>query len=89
MGALALQTYDFMLLDLTMPRMSGEDVLRWLRTHPQWRKGLRVIVVSAGTRALQLDPAEVGAHAVLPKPLRLEQLREVIAAADVAAEPDG
>jgi CheY-like chemotaxis protein len=80
--ALALETYDFMLLDLTMPRMSGEDVLRWLHTHPQWGKGLRVIVVSAWARASRLDLGEVGAYAVLPKPLRLQQLRDVIAASD-------
>ena len=29
--ALAQNSYDIMLLDLTMPRMSGEDVVRWLR----------------------------------------------------------
>ena len=77
-GALALQTYDFMLLDLTMPRMSGEDVLRWLRAHPRWARGLRVIVVSARARTSLLHPDGVAADALLAKPLRFEQLREVV-----------
>ena len=36
-----------MLLDLTMPRMSGEEVVRWLREHPDRGEGLDVVVVSA------------------------------------------
>ncbi|UUZ60966.1 response regulator [Nocardioides sp. B-3] len=32
--ALAEHRYDVMLLDLSMPRMSGEDVVRWLGAHP-------------------------------------------------------
>ena len=77
-GALALQTFDFMLLDLTMPRMSGEDVLRWLRAHPGWGRGLRVIVVSARAQATTRRPDGVAADAVLPKPLRFEELRDVV-----------
>lgn len=77
-GALALQTYDFMLLDLTMPRMSGEDVLRWLRSHPKWARGLRVVVVSGRAHTSRLGVDGVAADAVLSKPLRFEQLREAV-----------
>ena len=31
---LGQDTYDVMLLDLTMPRMNGVEVVRWMRDHP-------------------------------------------------------
>lgn len=37
-----------MLLDLSMPRMSGEDVVLWLHAPPDRAEGLRTVVVSAG-----------------------------------------
>lgn len=76
--ALASREYDFMLLDLTMPRMSGEDVLRWLGDHPEWGMGLRIVVVSAKAGTPGVTARELGVHAVLPKPLRAQQLREVV-----------
>ena len=44
---LAEHRFDFMLLDLTMPRMTGDEVVRWLHAHPDRGEGLRVVVVSA------------------------------------------
>jgi len=79
--ALGAETYDFMLLDLTMPRMSGEDVLRWVSEHPEWVVGLRVVVVSGRSGAHQLNAEELGVQAVLPKPFRAQQLRDLVAAA--------
>ena len=79
--ALAVETYDFMLLDLSMPRMSGEDVLRWLSEHTDWAVGLRVVVVSARAGQRGVNAEDLGVHAVLPKPLRLQQLRDVVAPA--------
>lgn len=74
--ALRAEKYDFLLLDLTMPRMSGEDVLRWLREHPEHAQDLRVVVVSA--RIMEsIDQPDV--HAMLLKPVRAQQLRKLIA----------
>ena len=75
---LAVERYDFMLLDLTMPRISGQDVLRWLREHPERADGLQVVVVSALAEQHRRDLEELGVHAILPKPLRTSQLRDVI-----------
>ena len=82
---LAGQRFDFMLLDLTMPRMTGDEVVRWLNAHPDRGEGLRVVVVSAwvGEQRAQLE--ELGVHAVLPKPFRAQQLRELIS--DTEAVP--
>ena len=76
--ALQVERYDFMLLDLTMPRMSGEDVVRWLNDHPDRGEGLRVVVVSAWAGDHRANLQELGVHAVLPKPLRGHQLRDLI-----------
>ncbi len=45
--ALAAHRYDVMLLDLSMPRMSGEDVVRWLHANPDRAEGMRTVVVTA------------------------------------------
>lgn len=75
--SLTLERWDYMLLDLSMPRMSGRDVLRWLGQHPEGGAP-RVVVVSAWGDTDHAELIGLGAHAVLPKPLRLQQLRDVI-----------
>ena len=77
--ALAEAHYDIMLLDLSMPRMTGEDVMRWLREHPDCATDMRVVVVSAWARSHRGTLDELGAHAVLTKPLRAQQLRALVA----------
>lgn len=83
--ALAVQRYDFVLLDLTMPRMTGEDVLRWLSDHRTWGAGVRAIVVSAWAEKHADALVGLGAHTVLAKPVRLWQLRDVIADGELGA----
>jgi DNA-binding response OmpR family regulator len=71
----ALQRHDFavLLLDLMMPRMSGWEVLDWLKEHPSHRPR-SVIVVSAATSATinALDPSSV--NAVVFKPFDVHEL---------------
>ena len=83
-AALSAHQYDVMLLDLSMPRMSGEDVVRWLHAHPDRSEGLRIVVVSAwgGDRRGTLQ--ELGITNVLAKPFRLQQMTDLIA--DVTTE---
>lgn len=89
--ALGVMPYDFMLLDLTMPRMTGEDVLRWVGEHPAWAVGLRVIVVSGRSGIHELNAENLGVEAVLSKPFTRRQLRGLLDGAtryspDTAAE---
>jgi CheY-like chemotaxis protein len=79
--SLGAQSYDFMLLDLTMPRMTGEDVLRWVGEHPAWTTGLRIIVASGRYGAHQLSAEALGVQAVLPKPFTRAQLRDLLVGA--------
>ena len=90
-ATLAVESYDYMLLDLTMPRMGGEDVVRWLRDHPDRATGLRVVIVTGWAGDHLANVQELGVHAVLPKPLRISQLRDLIdehAESEVGAPKD-
>lgn len=78
-AALEVRSYDFMLLDLSMPRMDGADVVRWLNAHPDRREGLRIIVVSAWAGEQRATLQELGVPTVVQKPLRRQQLRDLIA----------
>lgn len=75
---LAAERFDIMLLDLTMPRMSGEDVVRWLKVHPDRGDGLRVVIVSAWAGERRAHLQELGVHAILSKPMRAQELRDLI-----------
>ncbi len=74
---------DLVVLDYRMPELTGEDVLRAIRAHPQI-SGLPVVLCSAdGPRDL---PADLRAmvSAVIDKPFTIAQ---VVAAAGAAIEP--
>jgi CheY-like chemotaxis protein len=83
-AALSAHRYDVMLLDLSMPRMSGEDVVRWLDAHPARAEGLRTVVVTAWAGERRGALQELGITDVLPKPFRRQHLTDLIA--DVTAE---
>lgn len=72
------ESFDVMLLDLSMPRMGGVEVARWLQAHPDVAPAMRVIVVTAwgGGNATLLR--ELGVTAVLPKPLPLQRLTALL-----------
>jgi CheY-like chemotaxis protein len=82
--ALAARRYDVMLLDLSMPRMSGEDVVRWLHAHPDRAEGMRVVVVTAWAGDRRGTLQELGITDVLTKPFRRQQLTDLIA--EISAE---
>jgi two-component system, cell cycle response regulator DivK len=67
---------DVIILDLAMPRMTGLDVLRTLRTN-QWTKGIPVVVLSG--RQSEDEAIAAGASAYLEKPcLPQPLLREAV-----------
>jgi CheY-like chemotaxis protein len=73
---------DLVVLDYRMPDLTGEDVLRAIRVHPQL-SGLPVVLCSAdGPHELPSDLRAM-VHAVIDKPFTLAQ---VVAAADAAIE---
>jgi CheY-like chemotaxis protein len=76
--ALAANRYDLLLLDLSMPRLSGLDVVRWLHAHPDRLEGLTIAVLSASAHAERPILNELGVTLVLPKPVRLQHLTELL-----------
>jgi CheY-like chemotaxis protein len=76
--ALAARHYDLILLDLSMPRMTGEEVVRWMREHPEHGDHVRIVVVSAWAGDHRPTLNELGVTDVLPKPFRRQQLVEVL-----------
>jgi CheY-like chemotaxis protein len=77
--ALAAKKYDVLFLDLSMPRLSGQDVVRWLNDHPDRLEGLTIVVISASAHEERPVLNELGVTHVLPKPFRLQQIADVLA----------
>jgi CheY-like chemotaxis protein len=73
------QDFDVMLLDLTMPRMTGVEVVRWLRDRPDVAPDLRIVVISAWAGENRAVLQELGITTVMQKPLRIQQLTDLIA----------
>jgi signal transduction histidine kinase/CheY-like chemotaxis protein len=80
-AALSQGTFDAVVLDRAMPGLSGDDVLRWIRSRPE-RQDLCVIMLTAyGDVSSAVESLKLGAFQYLPKPLQLlGQLRSILAA---------
>ena len=76
--ALQAETFDVMLLDITMPRMSGLEVVRWLHEHPDVAPSTRVVVISAWAGEHRAMLQELGVETMMQKPLRIQQLTDLI-----------
>lgn len=57
-----------LLLDLKMPRLSGFEVLKWLREQPRFEKLLIVVFSSSDHPSDRSQACALGAHAYLVKP---------------------
>jgi CheY-like chemotaxis protein len=68
-----------MLLDLKMPRVSGFDVLAWLRAHPTLKR-LPVVVLTSSSQEEDVNRAyDLGANSYIVKPSGSKQLAAVAA----------
>ncbi|MBK0380594.1 response regulator [Mucilaginibacter sp. SD-g] len=70
--AIDKQKPDLVLLDLWMPVLSGDQVLRTLRKNPETDK-LPVIIISASREGKHIAD-EAGANGFIAKPFDLDQL---------------
>ena len=68
---------DLVLLDLQLPRMSGDEVLRHLKEDGRWRHVPVAAMSAHSRRLLEVLPL---ADAILLKPFTLEMLEEVVTA---------
>jgi two-component system, OmpR family, response regulator VicR len=68
---------DIITLDLKMPGLSGNEVIRFIRSMKQFRKSRILVASSASIGKLEAALSE-GADDYLAKPLDLEKLREKV-----------
>lgn len=69
--------YTVTLTDLMMPGVSGWEVIRWLREHPQRRPRSLIVVTAAGHGVLAALDNEV-VNAVILKPFELGLLARYV-----------
>jgi CheY-like chemotaxis protein len=69
-----------MLLDLKLPRMSGLELLEWMRDRPSLRS-LPVVILTSSRESRDLERAyALGANSYLVKPVAFEALLELVRA---------
>ena len=78
LDALRQQRFDVMILDMSMPRLSGLGVAQWLHDNPDVAPGMWTIVLSAWAGETRGVLQELGVDTVVEKPIRLQRMRELI-----------
>ncbi len=69
---------DLMLLDIKMPKMTGFEVLAWLRTRPEFG-ALPVVMLSSSGQADDLEKAKsLGANEFKVKPSGFPELMQLV-----------
>ena len=73
---------DLVLLDLKLPRMTGLEVLAWLRQQPSLQR-LPVVVLTSSREISDVNRAyELGANSYLSKPVTLDSLARIVSDLD-------
>ena len=73
--ALTTGTYDLVILDLGLPKLSGLQVLRQLRTGNELQKSVPVLITTAMDSVTdRVDGLDAGADDYLVKPFALDEL---------------
>jgi len=64
-------------MDIKMPRMTGFDVLEWIKKDGALRR-IPVVIVSSSDRAVDIDRAyELGANAYMVKPVNFRAVERL------------
>lgn len=69
---------DLVLLDLGMPKMSGLEVLRWIRTEPSVKKTKVLIFTSSEKPEDYKNASDIGVDGYLLKPTKFEDLKTLV-----------
>ena len=77
-GAFSMGGPVCVLLDVKLPRVSGLDVLAWIRTQPQLKR-LPVILLTSSSQSADINRAyDLGANSFLVKPSDLDSLTQLV-----------
>jgi DNA-binding response OmpR family regulator len=72
---------DLLILDISMPEVSGLDLLEFLRRRKEWKE-LPIIMLSSEPSDTMVEKAlQMGADSYLVKPVTLEELEQAMATA--------
>jgi two-component system, response regulator len=66
------------LLDLKLPKVSGLDVLREIKSKPETRAIAVVVMTSSGEERDVIDSYKLGVNSYIQKPVDFEQFRQTI-----------
>jgi CheY-like chemotaxis protein len=69
---------DLVLLDLVMPKMSGIEVLQWIRSQPELKKTAVLILTSSEKPEDVKAATRIGANGYLVKPTKFEDLKTMV-----------
>lgn len=69
---------DLVLLDLAMPKMSGYEVLKWIREQPAVKKTKVLIFTSSEKPEDYRAASEIGADGYLLKPTKFDDLKKLV-----------
>jgi len=67
-----------MFLDIKLPWTTGFEILRWMRDQPMFRRSFKIVFSSLEDTATIKDAYHLGANTFLSKPIKIEDLRELI-----------
>lgn len=70
--------YDVVFLDLSMPQISGYELSRKIRENPQWKNVILVAMTANTGEDIREKVKEAGMNEYLPKPVPMEQLRDLL-----------
>jgi CheY-like chemotaxis protein len=89
MAQCAAQTFDLILLDVHLPGISGVELCKQIRRDDGPNQHTRIFALTASVQpALVRGYLDAGMDGVLAKPLKLENLRQVLAGQATVAESD-
>lgn len=71
---------DTILTDISMPGISGLDVLRTIKTEPRWRHIPVILATGYHTTAIRKEAEQLGTANYLIKPITSQQLQESVLA---------
>lgn len=69
---------DLILLDLVMPKMSGTEVLQWIRAQTELKKTAVLIFTSSEKPEDVKSTTKLGANGYLVKPTKFEDLKNMV-----------
>lgn len=72
------QRPDVVLLDLGLPRISGYDILKEIKSHPTHRNIYTVVLTTSRNPLDQQQCEELGADAYLSKPRNLREYKQLV-----------